>query len=108
MLETIDKELIIYDFGMINYKTEKRPFIIYNSPKETIIYYKEQMKFDIVEIGCYNVIFEILQLYKYNLQIDWIIDLISTIWYCKNGFIPIGRDLTIENIYKEQDINKSI
>ncbi len=30
------------------------------------------------------------------------------IWYYKNRSIPIGRDLTIENIYKEQNINKFI
>ncbi len=56
---------------MINYKTEKRSFIIYNSSKETIIYYK-------------------------------------TTWHYKNGSIPIGRDLAIEDTYKKQDINKSI
>ncbi len=27
------------------------------------------------------------------------------IWYYENGFISIGRDLVIEDIYKEQDIN---
>ncbi len=30
------------------------------------------------------------------------------IWYYKNRFISIGRDLTIGNVYKEQDISKSI
>jgi len=40
-------------------------------------------------------------LYKYNLQIDWIISLISIIWYCKNKSISIERDLTIEDVYKE-------
>ncbi len=66
------------------------------------------MKFDIVKIGCYNMIFGILQLYEYNSQIDWIIGLISTIWYRKNRSIPIERDLVIKDIYKERDINKSI
>jgi len=41
MLETVDKELIIYDFKIINCEIEERPFIIYDPPKETIIYYKE-------------------------------------------------------------------
>jgi len=59
-LKTINKRLTIYDFNIINRKTEKRPFIIYNSLKEAIIYYEEQIKFDIVEIGYYNVIFGML------------------------------------------------
>ncbi len=41
ILGTVNKELIIYDFEMINYKTKERPFTIYDSPKEAIIYYKE-------------------------------------------------------------------
>ncbi len=60
MLGTVDEELTTYDFGMINYKIKERSFIIYDSSKEKIIYYEEQMKFDIVEIGCYNVIFGML------------------------------------------------
>ncbi len=108
MLGTIDKELTIYDFRIINCKTKERPFIIYNSSKKTIIYYEEQIKFDIIEIKCYNIIFGILQLYKYNLQINWIINLISTTWHHKNKFISIKRDLTIGNVYKERDTNKSI
>ena len=60
MLKTVNKELTTYNSGIINRKIKKRPFIIYDSSKETIIYYKEQMKFDIVKIGCYNIIFKIL------------------------------------------------
>ncbi len=60
MLGTVDGKLIIYDFGMINCKMKERPFIIYNSLEKVIIYYKEQIKFDIVEIGYYNIIFGIL------------------------------------------------
>ena len=41
MLRTVDKKLITYNSGMINCKTEEKPFIIYNLPKETIIYYKK-------------------------------------------------------------------
>ncbi len=70
MLGTVDGKLIIYDFRMINCKIKKRPFIIYNSPKKAIIYHEEQIKFNIVEIGRYNIILGILQLYEYNLQID--------------------------------------
>ncbi len=108
MLGTIDRELIIYDFKMINCKIKERFFIIYDLLKETIIYYKEQIKFDIVKIKRYNMIFEMLQLYEYNLQIDWIIGLISIIWHYKNRSILIKRDLAIEDIYKEWDINKFI
>ncbi len=93
---------------MINCEIEERPFIIYNSPKETIIYYEEQIKFNIVEIGYYDIIFGILQLYEYNLQIDWIISLISITWHYKNRSISIKKDLIIKDIYKEQNINKSI
>ncbi len=60
MLRFVDKELTIYNFGIINYKIKKGFFIIYNSLKETIIYYEERMKFDIVKIGCYDMIFEML------------------------------------------------
>ncbi len=34
ILRTIDKALTIYNFEIINYKIEKRPFIIYNSLKK--------------------------------------------------------------------------
>ncbi len=64
---------------MIIYKTEKKPFTIYNETQEKIIYHKEWIRFDIVEIGYYDIIFGIPWLYKYNPQIDWITDLISTI-----------------------------
>ncbi len=108
MLGTVDKKLTTYNFRIINCKTEKRLFIIYNSLKETIIYHKEQMKFDIVEIGRYNMIFRMLQLYEYNPQIDWITGLIFTIWHCKNRSISIGRDLIIEDVYKKRNANKFI
>ncbi len=48
-----------------------------------------------------------LYLYKYNLQIDWIIDLISIIQYRESRSIPIKRDSIIENAYRK-DINESI
>ena len=57
MLRTVDGKLTTYDFGIIIYKMEKEPFTIYDLFKETIIYYKEWMKFDIAEIGYYNIIF---------------------------------------------------
>ncbi len=41
MLRIIDGELIIYDFRMINYKIEEKPFIIFNLPKEMISYHEE-------------------------------------------------------------------
>ena len=41
MLGTVDRELTIYNSGIINCKTEEKSFIIYNSLKEAIIYYKE-------------------------------------------------------------------
>ena len=66
------------------------------------------MKFDIVEIGYHNIILGMPQLYEYNPQIDWIISLISTTGHRKNKSIPIKKNLTIENVYKEQDISKSI
>jgi len=59
-LKTVDKKLTIYNFGMINYKIEKGLFTIYNSLEKIIIYYKEWMKFDITEIGYYDIIFGIL------------------------------------------------
>jgi len=34
--------------------------------------------------------------------------LISTIWHRENGSISIERDLVIEDIYKEWDINRFI
>ncbi len=108
MLGTVDKELTIYNFGIIICKIEKEPFIIYDEIQEKIIYHEKQMRFDIVEIGRYNVILGILQLYEHNPQIDWVISLISTTWHCENRSILIGRDSTIGNIYKEQDINESI
>jgi len=41
MLGTVDKELTIYNFEIINYKIKERSFTIYNLSKETIIYYEE-------------------------------------------------------------------
>ncbi len=60
MLKTVDKKLTTYDFEIINRKTEEEPFTIYNTFKKVIIYYKEWMKFDIVEIRRYNIILGIL------------------------------------------------
>ncbi len=66
------------------------------------------MKFNIAEIGYYDIILGIPWLYKYNPQIDWNIGLIFTIWHYKNRSILIGRDLAIGDVYKERDINKPI
>ncbi len=60
ILKIVDKKLTIYNFGMINCKIKEKPFIIYDSLKEIIMYYKKWMKFDIVKIEQYNIIFEIL------------------------------------------------
>ena len=67
MLKTVDKELTIYNFGIINCKTKERSFIIYDDLKEIIIYDMKWMKFNIVKIGYYDIIFGMLWLYEYNL-----------------------------------------
>ncbi len=41
MLRIVDKKLTIYNSRMIIYKTEKKPFIIYNETQKKLIYYKE-------------------------------------------------------------------
>ncbi len=59
-LGTVEEEVVSYNSGMIIREMENAFLIIFDSLKEMIIYYKEWMIFDIVEIRCYNMIFEIL------------------------------------------------
>ncbi len=59
-LETVKKKTVSYDSRMIIYKTENIFFIIFDLLEEMIIYHKEWIIFDIVEIGRYNMIFRML------------------------------------------------
>ncbi len=59
-LKIVKKEVISYNSRMIIYKMESILLTIYNFLKEIIIYYKEWIKFNIAEIGYYNIIFGIL------------------------------------------------
>ena len=56
----VEGEVVFYNFGIIIYETENVFFTIFDLSEEMIIYYKEWMMFDIVEIGCYNMKFGML------------------------------------------------
>jgi len=59
-LGIVEREVRSYDSKMIICKTENIFLIIFDSLEEMIIYYKEWIMFDIIEIGYYNIIFGIL------------------------------------------------